>query len=353
MKNHLLALCAGLAVLQACQPDEKTLKEVSLELPETPYTYELAPNNELPTLGRVLFYDKQLSLNNSVSCSSCHKQTLAFADNTALSRGYENRQTLRNSMPIQNLQGAFETGGGGLSLFWDGREKMLPVMVLKPIVNHVEMGIDDLEALSKKLQKAPYYRELFTDAYGTADVTPEKIGEALSSFIGSISSRNTKFDRFLNSSGQLSPLEVEGQKLFVEKYGCNNCHQVNDPEGYIFAGTFANIGLDVAYTDNGRNNVTAQEWDKGSFKIPSLRNVALTAPYMHDGRFKTLDDVIEHYSTGIQDNPNLDFRLRTDGQPAKFNISLQETQAIIAFLNTLTDQGMISDPKFSDPFKIK
>jgi cytochrome c peroxidase len=351
MKNHLLALCAGLAVLQACQPDEKTLKEVSLELPEVPYTYELAPNSELPTLGRVLFYDKQLSVNNSVSCGSCHKQALAFADNTALSRGYENRQTLRNSMPIQNLQPTFESGG--LSLFWDGREKMLPVMVLKPIVNHVEMGIDDLDALSEKLQKTPYYQELFTSAFGTAEVTPEKIGGALTSFISSISSRNTKFDRFLNASAQLTPLEIEGQKLFVEKYGCNNCHQVNNPEGYIFAGTFANIGLDVVYTDNGLNNVTAQEFDKGRFKIPSLRNVALTAPYMHDGRFKTLEDVIEHYSMGIQDNPNLDFRLKPGGQPAKFNISTQETHAIIAFLSTLTDQGMISDPKFSDPFKIK
>jgi cytochrome c peroxidase len=151
----------------------------------------------------------------------------------------------------------------------------------------------------------------------------------------------------------LSALEAEGQKLFEEKYDCNSCHQVEDPHGYQSAGTFSNIGLDQVYADNGLGNVTRQASDNGKFRIPSLRNVALTAPYMHDGRFKTLEEVIEHYSENIQNNSNLDFRLRTNGSPTQFHISEHEAKALVAFLNTLTDYQVITDPKFSDPFKVK
>jgi cytochrome c peroxidase len=351
MKTPVLSLLILAALVQACDSDSsKELKEPVLALPETPYDYEMGINNELPTLGRVLFYDKKLSLNNAISCGSCHQQSLAFSDNVAFSRGFENKETSRNSLPIQNL-GSFDFANK--ALFWDGRENNLTTMVMRPIANHVEMGMDDLEALSSKLASIPYYQDLFTEAYGSAEINPEKISTALTFFISSINSRDTKFDRFLNGQLALSALELQGKELFMEKYDCNACHQVTDPEGYIFAGTFSNIGLDEVYTDNGLGNVTDNPADNGRFKIPSLRNVALTAPYMHDGRFETLDEVIEHYSIGIEDNENLDTRLTENGEPMQFNISEVEADALKAFLMTLTDHEMISTARFSDPFKIQ
>jgi cytochrome c peroxidase len=346
MKTPLLPIAAlALFFFQSCQSDEKELKETKLELPETPYEY--LTGSDLPTLGRVLFYDKQLSLNNSVACSSCHIQSFAFADNKKLSVGFENKVTSRNSMPIQNISMNFFT-----PLFWDGRENNLQSMVLKPIVNHVEMGIPDVDQLAEKLENIPYYHELFQKAFYSSEVTPDRIAIALSSFLQSINSGNTKFDRSQFGGESLSALEMVGAQLFNDTYDCNSCHQVQDPHGYLEVGTFANVGLDVAYADNGLETVTGNPADAGKFKIPSLRNVALTAPYMHDGRFETLEEVMEHYSEGIENNPNLDVRLRSsDGQPMAFHIPEQDKRAIIAFLNTLTDQSMITDPKFSNPFK--
>jgi cytochrome c peroxidase len=373
IKRTLTLLTTGIVsvalVIQSCQSDDQLTKEVYLDLPEQTEEYFSNTNNDIPTLGRVLFYDRQLSINNSVSCASCHKQEKAFADNVAFSKGFKNTLTTRNSMPIQNLQTFFFNGfnsttveldhGFGqnfpsVSLFWDGRESNLGTMVLKPIVNHIEMGVGDLDALAKKLQSVPYYQDLFLKAYGTSEVSSAKISEALSMFVMSITSRNTKFDKARFGIDQLSALEEKGRQLFIDVYECNACHQTENPTGYIFAGTFANIGLQTEYSDNGVAKVTGKPEDAGLFKIPSLRNVALTAPYMHDGSFETLEDVIDHYSTGIQDHPNLDFRLQDEqGEPKIFNISEYEKKAIVAFLGTLTDKEMITAAKFSNPFKTK
>jgi cytochrome c peroxidase len=283
-------------------------------------------------------------------------------------------------MPIQNLIGnrflnpdstldsilPERSFFGNQPLFWDGRETNLELMVMRPVVNHVEMGITSLEQLVDKISTVPYYDDLFLKAYGSDEITAGKIAQALSLFLQSIRSDNTKFDQSLpsfdNSGFETSPgvhlsgFELLGQKLFIEKYDCNSCHQVQSPHGYLQpqAGTFSNIGLDAAYSDNGLGQVTRQETNNGMFKIPSLRNVALTAPYMHDGRFETLSDVIDHYSDGLANHPNLDHKLRdANGNPLRMNISADEKHAIISFLSTLTDHEMISDPKFSDPFKSK
>ncbi len=374
MKTKILAAIVSMATLMvSCSTDDTQLKTSYLELPATLDQYGLSVSDQIPTLGRVLFYDKQLSVNNSVSCASCHKQSLGFADNARFSKGFENRVTSRNSMPIQNLN-AFNSGGiffpsdsgfiniprdGGIigsspSLFWDGREHNLRSMVLRPIANHVEMGISDLNKLADKLETVPYYKDLFFKAYGTEEITVERISDALSYFLESINSNQTKFDKSRNGEAQLSSLERQGEILFSDTYDCNACHQVQDPVGYVFAGTFANIGLDPVYADGGLEQVTNNSFDAGKFKIPSLRNVALTAPYMHDGRFASLDSVIEHYSVGLEDNANLDFRLRSNtGAPLRLNISQNDKRAIIAFLNTLTDYTMITDSKFSNPFKAK
>lgn len=334
----------------------------------TKLSIDPASINAIEVLGKVLFYDKALSINNSVSCSSCHKQAFAFADNVAFSMGFENRPTSRNSMPLQNISNGFffqmdgfEISNGDQirimpgtmagALFWDGRESVLSEMVLKPIVNHKEMGINSLEQIVQKVAEKDYYQIAFKQVFGTDEITLEQIGQSLAGFLVKLTAFNTKFDLYNRGEVQLNALEYQGLVLFNEKYDCNSCHQVQSPNGYIFAGTFSNIGLEKQYSDPGLFNVTLNPADHGKFKIPSLRNVALTAPYMHDGRFSTLDDVIGHYSDGLQTNTNLDRRLLdTNGKPMVMNISEYEKRAIIAFLHTLTDFELISNPDFSNPF---
>lgn len=358
-KNYILyVLFAGL--LSSCTPDETPNQELKLELPARPFIY--TTGSHIPTLGRVLFYDRQLSLNNSVSCGTCHKQRLAFSDDRQFSIGFEDKITRRNSMPIQNIGSNFNPPDSILKdpvnlfvptfLFWDGREQDLRTMVKKPITNHIEMGFSDLSDLQAKLSNVPYYESLFTQAFGDKTITEERIAAAITAFVQSISSRQTKLDKSFGNPSELSALEQKGRVLFSSVYDCNSCHQIENPHGYIQAGVFANIGLDKVYDDRGLAEVTKAESDNGKFKIPSLRNVALTAPYMHDGRFQTLDQVLNHYSDGIADNENLDFRLRTpNGQPRNMEIPKADKEAIIAFLHTLTDYEMATDEKFSDPFK--
>jgi cytochrome c peroxidase len=347
-------------ILFSCKKDETALKVSYLDLPATPADYIVGGNNNIPELGRVLFYDNQMSVNNSVSCGTCHKQAYGFADNVAFSRGFDNQLTSRNSLPIQNLgvsSGIFQGDPIFFAprLFWDGREQNLNNMVLRPIINHVEMGITDTEALANKLSTLAYYKPLFVNAFGSAEITPRKISDALTSFVSSINTNHTRLDMANQSGLQLSALELTGKNLFVQIYNCNTCHQVQMPNGYeVFGGVFSNIGLNEVYADEGLSKVTGKSTDAGKFKIPSLRNVAFTAPYMHDGRFSTLDEVMEHYSSEIADHPNLDFRLRdANGQADQKNISEFDKKAIIAFLNTLTDTQVLTDPKFASPFKIK
>ncbi|MBN8576323.1 MAG: c-type cytochrome [Cytophagales bacterium] len=404
-KLPFLAFALAVVVI-ACDPFEHSNRTLTLELPEQPFNYSVAGvSDDLPTLGRVLFYDGRLSLNNSISCGSCHKQALAFADNAALSRGFENRVTPRNSMPIQNIiSDAFQTfflpgvpsdstasddpdpgtvietdpGAAGYlpgvtppaeffttptSLFWDGRESNLKLMVTRPIMNHIEMGIHDMEALAQKLSQLPMYKPLFEKAFGDAEITSERISAGLSAFLMSIRSNQSKFDQAMvartdaitfeskptNSLTVNTPLisltaqEELGRQLFFNKFNCNSCHELNG---------FADIGLDAVAKDDGLMATTHIEQHRGQFKIPSLRNVQVTGPYMHDGRFKTLEEVLEHYSRGIKNSANLDSRLKDNaGRPMQMNMTPAEIKAIVAFLGTLTDYQMISDPKFSNPFR--
>ena len=354
-------------ILLSCSKfeDSITSQQVYLDLPETPYDYNtistggfdanIGINNDEASLGRVLFYDTKLSLNNSVSCASCHKQARGFADDKKFSTGFQNHNTLRNTLPIQNIsRPTFFVGSLGSSLFWDGRADFLQTMVLLPMLNHVEMGMPSLEGIVEKVRQQPYYPGLFEKAYGNSDINIELVSRALSGFVGSIFTSNSKFDRAENGMTQLSALEQEGRNLFMTKYNCNSCHQAQQFSGYETGGGLVNIGLDRVYTDKGLEAITNNPADNGKFKIPVLRNVALTAPYMHDGRFSTLDQVLDHYSHNIADNPALDPRLRDDhGVPKVLNISDHEKTAIIAFLNTMTDYSVITDPKFSNPFKTR
>jgi cytochrome c peroxidase len=388
IKLLFFAVLAAFSVtLYSCETEGIESMESVLVLPSAPYAYGMGAKDELPTLGRVLFYDKRLSANNSVSCASCHKQAIAFTDNRRFSLGFQNKQTTRNSMPIQNIvSSAFlggsidslgfgnnpggviiEPGGGFIdpgfffvqptALFWDGRNHDLPNMVMEPIQNHIEMGVNNLDALAEKVAAIDEYQTLFAAAFDNGVISKEHIANALSAFLISIKSNQSRFDAALNGNASLTALEQFGQSLFFDKYDCNSCHQLQAPfNGYQLAGDggMADIGLDEEPVDGGVFRVTGNTFDKGKFKIPSLRNIGLTAPYMHDGRFETLEDVIDHYSEGIETSDNLDTRLRNpDGSAKKFQIPSTEKRAIVAFLHTMTDPHLVSDPKFSNPFKVK
>jgi cytochrome c peroxidase len=325
--------------------------EKSYDLTPSPVTLDLATETTDPyfNLGRMLFYDPNLSVNTSISCASCHKQALAFSDNVPLSRGFENRLTLRNSLPIQNIESMFSDS---TKLFWDGREQHLRDLVFKPILNHVEMGMGTEEDILDRVIGLSYYRPYLDKISNHGSITKEMLGSALTNFVGAIRSFNSRFDQSNNQGFQLTALEKQGEELFESKYNCNSCHHAGQTNFYDDSPFgFENIGLEAISVDKGRYNVTSNPADIGKFKVPSLRNIALTKPYMHDGRFATLEQVLDHYSHNIADNPALSNILRDiNGQPIRMNISDQEKTAIIAFLNTLTDYQFISNPEFRNPF---
>lgn len=358
----LIAFSILVSVSCSKEPDASNVNSRTIDL-AVQYQYD-GVSPAMGQLGRVLFYDKSLSLNNAVSCGSCHLQSRAFADDSQFSTGFENVSTDRNTPPIQNLTEI------GQALFWDGRERVLQNMVMQPIFNHVEMGMRNTVELTNKVAAKEYYKELFQKAFGTEEVTFARISEALGGFTKAIVSRGSKFDQstgfitFPNPNGnnmtQLNSEEQKGFDLFFSKYDCGSCHNVFSAKGYDVPINFGisdgselvNIGLDANYNDNGLGTLTGDASDDGKFKIPNLRNIALTGPYMHDGRFSTLDEVIEHYNTGIQTHPNLDSRLKNDDGSAKvMNITAEEKAQMIAFLHSLTDMQLVQDPKFSDPFK--
>ena len=297
-----------------------------------------------------------MSINNTIACGSCHLQSKAFSDIGDLSGGFKGTKTTRNSMSIANP--LLTT-----NLFWDSRSKSLMDMVLKPVQNHIEMGMEDLNFLASKLQKTEYYPALFKKAFNTEGVTEEKINTALMQFLASMVTHDSKFDTGIkNKFSNFNTLELAGKDLFMsERLSCTKCHtgvnfSLGDDQSFDNPygggggssnsgpqGT-ANIGLDMVYKDNGRGD--------GKFKIPSLRNIELTAPFMHDGRFKTLEQVVEHYNSGIQAHPNLDANLKDNtGAPRHLNLTPIEKTALIAFLKTLTDNVYTTDVKYSDPFR--
>jgi cytochrome c peroxidase len=352
--------CALIAFVSCSKDLSNNVRHTELKLDDN-YQYDFQ-TSEMVTLGRVLFYDQSLSVNNAVSCGSCHKQVFAFADNKRLSEGFENFVGTRNTPPIQNLSTfsliSFSPNGfGGQALFWDGREPSLLDMVTQPVFNHVEMGIRNPSDLVKRVQAKSYYKELFRKAFHDDEISLTRISEGLMAFVGNITSNRSKFDQSMMNSalpGGFTAPEQRGFDLFFGKYNCGSCHNLQSPSGYFIQeenGQMVNIGLDANYADPGRGDISGNPADNGKFKIPNLRNVAITGPYMHDGRFTTLEEVMDHYSIGIQSHPNLDARLKDpSGNALVLNISQAEKQDMIAFLHTLTDNGLLTDPKFSDPF---
>lgn len=352
-----------------------------LDLPGTPYSYAVG-NSDMVTLGRVLFYDKKLSQNNSVSCGSCHMQAHAFCDNQQFGTGLVDQKTRRNT------PGIFSHGG---NFFWDGRAGDLNTMVIMPIKNHVEMRSSDINALIDKISGLDYYQQLFKRAFGDAAIDSTRIKQALAEFVNNFRFSSNKFNRSRVQLESLTAMEQLGKDIFFGKGRCSRCHHIEDPNpggggnGYGSVPSLPrnkfNIGLEEVYTDHGVAEITKDPADEGKFIVPVLLNVEYTAPYMHDGRYKTLDEVVEHYNSGIYKHANLSADLRDLGSfenlteqeklnkfdvnnngiidasevadyPAvRLNLTGTEKAALISFLKTLSDASIYTDKRFSNPFK--
>lgn len=343
----------------------KQLDDYTLNLPETLGGFPVASDAKQATLGRVLFYDKRLSSNKEVNCATCHQAEKAFTDGDQFSKGVVEERTSRNTLALGSFP-SFNAyyGFGGTRMFWDNRAGSVMEQSTETMKNPVEMGNTDLGELADDLLKEEYYQTLFEKAFpNTAWLTnEEKMLQALQTFVSSIGCFNTKFDKELVAVrgtetahfNGFTEVENRGKQLYYDN--CASCHSlVNTSSFFGGSGTSivaANNGLDMDYVDEGVFKISNQEIDKGVFKVPMLRNIELTGPYMHDGRFASLEQVVEHYSSGIKNHPNLHENLRTSSnQPKQMNFTEDDKQALVTFLKTLTDRESLAHVRFSDPFK--
>ncbi len=370
MKNirlrSILTLAGVCLFLYACQKDEAVERG-----PYTSASYDgtrlsinsgsfpsppIAPDNPLTVegvkLGRMLFYEKRLSKYLSMSCASCHRQKHAFSDTSIFSIGVNGEKGKRQAMAVFNM--AWNEN----EFFWDGRAHLLRDQSLKPIQDHLEMD-ETLPNVIEKLSKDLVYRDQFMRAFGSSGINSNKMALALEQFMNSIVSVDSKYDRFLNGTATLDSSEERGRVLFFAEYNpsfpslsgadCQHCHS-----GLNFENDrYLNNGLDTdsEMQDDGRMKVTKNSNDKGKFKVTSLRNIELTPPYMHDGRFSTLEEVLDHYNTGLKNSSTIDPTLIYPLNNGGLLLSDQDKQDIIAFLKTLSDEDLMNNPNYSNPFE--
>ena len=372
---HLLLSSACLALFMvACHPDD--------EEPPTggggtgPTEYDMGVPTNLPpmtqpadniatvegvALGRYLFYEERLSGDNTQACGTCHAQIFSFTDNgNQFSQGIDGALGDRNSMALVNL-------GWGTSFFWDGREPTLEAQAHDPVVNPIEMH-ETWPNVAAKLQADPAYPPLFAAAFGTTTIDSTLVTKALAQFVRTMISGNSKYDRVYRGEDAFTVDEAVGFELFQKEGGpvgipiplpgggvvigqggadCFHCHTAG---GNLFTdGQFHNNGLDSEFTDLGRYLVTGNPADSARFKTPTLRNIMLTAPYMHDGRFATMDEVLDHYNDGGHYSSTIDPFMKFTDPDQTLELTPTKRAQLIAFLNTLTDTEFASDPKFSDP----
>lgn len=312
-----------------------------------------AVNDRVATLGRVLFYDLRLSTNNRASCASCHRQALGFTDSMRFSNGISNAAiTDFHAMRLGNLR-YWRPG----STFWDRRAASVEAQASHPFHSLVEMGwggaAGGFDALIRKMDATTYYPDLFAWAFGSATITEPRVQQALAQFVRAMISRSSRWDtgyaQVFSPSAPNRALDVDlpnftgeenrGRRLFMTGIGqggagCSSCHL---PPTFALAADARSNGLDAGETR--------------LFKAPSLRSVALTGPYMHDGRFATLAEVVDFYDHGVREGPALDPRLRQDHGPRRLSLGAADRAALVAFLTTLTDRALTTDPRFSDPFR--
>jgi len=385
VQNLIWVLFIGFLGLSACKKDIEPVNTVTeyqkdnqvlseyLDLPSSPYDYQgiMLPaylgstnilihdntpgdnqvTNEGATLGRVLFYDKKLSKNGTISCASCHIQEFGFSDTATLSKGFDGGLTGRHSMGLSNAK--YRTNG---RFFWDERAETLEDQVLMPIQDPVEMGMT-LTDLVNVVDQQEYYDILFKRAFGDDEVTSDRISKALAQFIRAMVSFNSKYDQGRANHDVKEPFdnfttqENWGKSIFnsIDKGQCGSCHSTDA----MITVVSRNNGLTREPDDYGVEKTTGNPLDRGKFKAPSLRNIAVRPPYMHNGDYKSLREVIMGYSTGINWTPTLDGHLKMPGGQSaiRFNLTQEEIEALEAFLNTLTDTEFLTNKIYSDPFK--
>lgn len=355
-------LIGGLcAIVWACAP-QNAQEEIhpeppassALQLPSTLFEYgaatypkhlreALAQHDNTPpdnpttnagaTLGRVLFYEKNLSLHRNIACNSCHLQEKAFTDGEAFSLGFDRVRTARNSMSLLNLR-MYDRG----HMFWDERAATLEEQVIQPILDPVEMGLSRA-LLLERLEAQAYYPPLFEAAFGDAQITEKRVAYALAQFLRSMMTYRSKYDSVVLGQAQFTALERQGQQLFNTvgaQQGCISCHggSIGDIHSYHFQiSQIPTAQQPHDLDDLGLYAHTGQASDRGRFKTSSLRNIVQTAPYLHDGHAATLHDLF------------------APGASHHFALQPQEIKALIAFLGTLTDKEITRDVRFSSPFK--
>jgi cytochrome c peroxidase len=363
MKLKLLGITLVLLAIitKSCRKDPVAMGEAQDGVYQTtPYVLEAKasyPPLNLPAdnplteegvmLGRMLFHDPILSLDSSVSCASCHKQNKAFTDGLKVSKGIGGQIGTRNSMALVNLMWQRR-------LFWDGRAPSIREQVLGPIQAHNEMGMN-LYDLALRLEGSSRYKPAFKRAFNADHVTPVVLSKALEQFLVTLVSFNSKFDQLQGRTDTLNVISasaLRGLNLFmtpVDSGGadCFHCH--GDLPFFGNNGSMFNNGLDIEFADMGFGNVTGKQEDNGRFKAPSLRNVEFTAPYMHDGRFDNLEEVLIFYSDKIKlTSPFLDPNILVHNK--QLHLTEQQKADIVEFLKTLSDTEFINDPKFKSPF---
>ena len=326
----LCALCALVVVI-----GDALTSEQPVDIPPPVYTLPVSTNDSaLRELGRMLFYDTVLSVDGSTSCATCHQQFSAFSHiDHALSHGVEGRIGRRNVPALQNL--AWQT-----SYMWDGAIEHLDMQALSPLTGHDELG-EMLPNVLDKITRSAFYAPRFVSAFGSDTVSIPRIITALGRFGASLVSMNSRYDRFRRSLDSLTTNELRGYKLF--QLHCNTCHT----EPLFTNNTFVSSGLpaDSMLNDSGRYRVTHDVLDMYRFRVPSLRNIAVTHPYMHDGRFKRLRDVMAFYADPSRHASHADPRI---GGIGVLNDAARKD--IIAFLLTLTDDEFLRSPQHADPF---
>ncbi len=353
-------LLGALILLFSCKKEEES------NLPDGTTSYELVypayfgnnfviPENNPMTvegveLGRKLFYDPILSKDKNISCANCHSQENGFSDAEQFSIGFDNQRTERHSMTLINLlwQDRF---------FWDGRSVSLEEQALEPIMNEIEMNLS-IDSALVRLNSSPDYPSLFSQAFGVETITASDLGKAIAQFERTLISGNSKYDQYKRGEYDMTASEYRGMGLFfthpepsenLRGGNCGDCHT-----GFLTADRqFHNNGLDEFISDIGLENVTSNSVDRGKFKTPTMRNIAISAPYMHDGRFNTLEEVLDHYNEHIQQSATLDILIteasNEDGSNS-LELTEQEKTDIVNFLQTLTDEEFLQNENFKTPF---
>jgi len=355
--KYLLLLFIVIVVALSCKKDkvDHIPTPYILDIPSHFPVMQIPEDNPMTVegvaLGRRLFYEKQLSGDNTISCAACHSPSNAFSDPNQYSEGIDGILGTRNSMALINV-------GWNDFFFWDGRAKTLEEQILIPVEDPIEMH-DNWASVMSTISTDLTYKNMFFEAFQTTDIDSTHAAKAIAQFIRTMISGSSKYDVMYKAENNLlltvseqniystvTPQETAGYDLFKSLNGadCFHCH--NGP--LVQVQKFSNNGLDAIFTDNGRGAITENLNDMGKFKVPTLRNIEYSGPYMHDGRFETLDEVIEHYSSGVQISSTIDPLIEFASQGG-VQLDAFEKDLVKKFLLTLTDETFINNPDFQEP----